>query len=115
MNGRRANRWVLAALVLAALAAALGVGVVIATEMRRTPCNELPAVTAIEEKAAEVAATRRAVEAVGTGGALYFDTERCPGRVEAVIYYGSEDDRRKLESLWANSALRELPVEWRNV
>lgn len=79
-------------------------------------CSELPSATIRQGKEEQLRILDGQVyETTGSTSFVEFDTQRCPGKGELFIGYGSENDKPTLIKLWQASGLRNIPVHWRNV
>jgi len=82
----------------------------------KVDCTALPVATVARNREGDLRSFAVEVTMVTNGvGFADFDFQRCPGRVELFVGYGSEKDKPKLVELWRQSAVRDIPVHWRNV
>jgi hypothetical protein len=78
-------------------------------------CSTLPNNTAMHGKESQLKILADQVtQTTGGVGFAEFDTERCPGKVELFIGYGSESNKPTLVKLWQASPLKNIPVHWKN-
>lgn len=63
-------------------------------------CDQLPSVTEVEAVMKQHQYTLKRIERINPGlVGVYSDSSACPGKADIVFYYGSHEDRIKVEAI----------------
>lgn len=69
-------------------------------DAKQAPCEELPLREEVERVIAEHKDICEQIENINPGYVLIsIDAERCPGKADIIIYYGTKSDRKAIKNL----------------
>ncbi len=68
-------------------------------DSEKVACNELPSAEEVQKVLAENENVIKDLEKLSDTNSIRFsaDTERCPGKADILIYYGTESQRRQIK------------------